>query len=703
MWGLRHLRAPKDFGALSTHTLQLIDTLKLKLVAAPPSLETLYLIDEISDSTTTAADISQACLMLHPDPEYRQAAADTQSVLSKVFLELNSDRLFYDKLIELKLSKVYSVLSPDQKIYTERLIADFEKEGLHLDSALQDSKKALRAQAEELAGEFMENIQRSKTRFNFKYDEIEFVPVELRPEKKGDMYEMKPHKVYSLSELRELMLSCKLPSVRKRAFEALMSACESNEKVLPALLSARSEYAKLLGWQSFTDFTLKYQMFPTAAADLTALIEDNYTNITRKLGSELGAILDLKARLEQEDRNNPVSLAPWDLQFYSSLLLRNVKAGSVTKLTTHYDLSNYFSMKNVLSGLQILLKQVFDLESSVHLTSPSWSNDILTMELYKGPRIVGVLYLDMFARPHKYSTTAAKLNLVCSRQTKLDADQRQVPHSVLVCNLTKPPQISKQVGLSFEEIGEISVSEGHLTDIYHEFGHAVHSLVSDCEFQCFSGTRVPLDLAEFPSHLFEMFLTDYNFVSAWALHKTTSQPIPEALCRAVFITKREQFKGLQHQLLLSLSLLDLKLHSGLSVSEGLAEIKQLQSLHYGGERWPLSLPHLAEYGSSYYAYMVGQALAEVVWEKCFERHTLNADAGAALLRTVLSRGGDGEGRLMIAELLQRFQVTGDPSLEYAFDIDVFQLIRAWYQSFGCGAELVTADKLRKSDSFKHIS
>mmetsp|Transcript_29926 Transcript_29926/g.53128 ORF Transcript_29926/g.53128 Transcript_29926/m.53128 type:complete len:703 (+) Transcript_29926:2545-4653(+) len=701
--GNKSLRSAKDLSSMCSQTLHQVATLKSRLLATPPSLSTLYLIDEISDITSTAADVSQACYMLHPHPDYRQAAVEAQAALSAVFLELNSETFFYDKLIELKLSKVYSFLSPAQKIYTERLIADFEKEGLHLDETLQKEKVASKAQADELAEKFMANIQRHKTRLYFKYDELEFVPAELRPEKKGEIHEAKPHRVYSLSELKELMASCKLSSVRKRAFDAQMTACESNQEVLPKMLQARSQFAKTLGSNSYADFTLKYQMFPIATEDLLALIEENYSNITKKLGNELNAILDIKARMEQEDRNNPVSLSPWDLHFYSSLLMRSLKANSVTKLSTHHEASNYFTLRNVLKGLQMLVKQLFELDSFVELTEHSWSNDVITMTLAKAGQQVGVLYLDLFARPQKYSTTAAKLNLICSRQTSPFRDSRQVPHSVLACNLSKPSAITNKISLSLEDLWEVSVNEGHLTDIYHEFGHAIHSLVSECEFQCFSGTRVPLDLAEFPSHLFEMFLTDFKFVSTWATHKQTSQSIPEALCKSIFITKREQFKGLQHQLLLSLSMLDLKLHRGVPIGEALNQIKQLQSLQFGGDSWPLSLPHLAEYGSSYYAYMLGQALAEVIWNKCFERQTLNADAGQALLKTVLSKGGNVEGKLMIAELLQRFQVTGDSSLDYSFDIDVFQLVRDWYKAFGTGADLITAEKLRKADSFKQLT
>jgi intermediate peptidase len=94
----------------------------------------------------------------------------------------------------------------------------------------------------------------------------------------------------------------------------------------------------------------------------------------------------------------------------------------------------------------------------------------------------------------------------------------------MVCNLTKPDTITNSLNPNIAELNATPFSQDDLESFWHELGHAMHTVLSQTEYHYFSGTRIPLDFAEFPSHLFEMFLTDYQFVAGWARFRGRQVP-----------------------------------------------------------------------------------------------------------------------------------------------------------------------------------
>lgn len=128
------------------------------------------------------------------------------------------------------------------------------------------------------------------------------------------------------------------------------------------------------------------------------------------------------------------------------------------------------------------------------------------------------IYLDLYPRANKYNH-AAHFTVRCGRRLT-NSQSYQIPVVALVTNFSRPA--ANQPSL---------LTHAELETLFHEFGHAMHSLLSRTEFQHLSGTRAQLDFVETPSHLFEYFAWDHRVVGKFAKHYLTDEPIPEEMMK----------------------------------------------------------------------------------------------------------------------------------------------------------------------------
>lgn len=690
-FGIRGLNTPQDLLSLFTKTHSQVYELRKAIISQPPSLKKLYLIDEISNLCSICADTSQAVLNLSPSSSWREAALEVNSEISSLFSTLNSDKLYYNSLLQILTSPVYFTFTESQKKFLIKLIEDFKKEGIHTEN---ENVSKIYDRINDLAFTYQTYISNSKTQFKYLYEEIEGVPVEQRPSREGILYGKIIENTLTNRDLHILLKETKNPSVRKRAFEAFTTFCPYNEPVLTELVDQRHKLAESLGFGSYSEFILHNQSFPTSPQILIPFLKEQMPKIKLNLENELGLVLEKKKRIEQEDRSKPVQIEPWDVWYYSQQITREIKEKCFPKFSRHFYEKNYFSLSNVLKGIEILLAEMFKMSVKVSIATPdeTWSNDIIKLELYEDSHRIGTLYLDLFTRPHKFSTTAAKLNIQSARHLSVTSVCTQKPIAILVCNFHKSDASSSQISWSLDELSKTSINFTELTELFHELGHSLHTVLSRSEFQSFSGTRVPLDLAEVPSHLFELFLEDYEYTSLWATHCSTSEAIPEEIFRFLIETKYS-FKGVAHLSLLYRSIFDLSLHTHSSIPATHQELESLLPVNLFPKGWYNSFYHLGEYGSSYYSYVMGQVLSSIIYKESFDGRTLNEEAGKVMRNSLLGKGGEYGGSIILGEMLAVSKLPGE-----LIDIETepWSLMSRWYDHFSDSHKLVLLDNYKQS-------
>lgn len=414
--------------------------------------------------------------------------------------------------------------------------------------------------------------------------------------------------------------------LRERAFQAWTSRGANggdtdNSSIIAETLALREERARLLGFKSFSAFRLAPEM---------ARQPDAVRNLLMAVWPPARARAEADAdRLETLMRAEGIndSLAPWDWRYYSARLQRE-----------EHDLDEaaikqYLQLDAMVAAAFDVAHRLFGL-SFAPIDAPLHHPDARAWEVRQGSRHMGIFIGDYFARTSKRS------GAWCSSfrsQRKLDGEVR--PVVVNVCNFAKAPD-GQPTLLSFDDV----------RTLFHEFGHALHVLMSDVTYDFVSGTSVARDFVELPSQLYEHWLEQREVLQVHARHAETGAPMPDDLIDRL-LAARNADQGFATVEFVASALVDLDLHDGPAPADPMVA----QAATLGRIMMPEAIamrhaaPHFQHvfagegYASSYYSYMWSEVMDADAFA-AFEETGDIFDPGVAklLAENIYSTGGSRE-------------------------------------------------------------
>uniref|UniRef100_A0A8C5DG09 Peptidase M3A/M3B catalytic domain-containing protein n=1 Tax=Gouania willdenowi TaxID=441366 RepID=A0A8C5DG09_GOUWI len=309
--------------------------------------------------------------------------------------------------------------------------------------------------------------------------------------------------------------------------------------------------------------------------------------------------------------------------------------------------SPYLSLGACMEGLNILFSQLYGV--SLMSEHPSlgevWSEDVRKLAVvHETEGLLGYIYCDFFHRadkPHQDCHFTIRGGRLCQ-----DTNQYQLPVVVLMLSLPHPSKSAPTL-----------LTPGMMENLFHEMGHAMHSMLGRTRYQHVTGTRCATDFAEVPSILMEYFATDYRVISQFARHYQTGQLLPENMINRLCESKKV-CGAADIQLQIFYAVLDQIYHGKPQNSSTTEILKEMQQKFYGlpytpNTAWQLRFSHLIGYGAKYYSYLMSRAVASMVWKQCFVQDPLNRDMGERYRREMLAHGGAKEPMLMVEGMLQR--------------------------------------------------
>ncbi|HET6440234.1 MAG TPA: M3 family metallopeptidase [Anaeromyxobacter sp.] len=401
-----------------------------------------------------------------------------------------------------------------------------------------------------------------------------------------------------------------------------------NKPLLREILRLRAERARLLGYPTHAHYRLEDQMAktPERALSLMGAVWPAAVARVHEEVAEMQALADREAA--------GIRIEPWDYRYY---------AEKVRKARFDVDenvLKPYLQLERLREAMFFVAGRLFDLHFQPARGVPVYHPDVRVFEVKDGAgRLVGLWYLDPFARPGKRS----------GAWMEAYRDQESFDGAVL-------PIVSNNANFVKGAPGEpVLLSWDDASTLFHEFGHALHGLLSRVSYPSLSGTEVPRDYVEFPSQLLERWLFTSEVLERFALHARTGEPMPKELIARIrrAATFNQGFAMVEY---LSAALLDMKMHLvGGEVDPSAFERETLAELGMPREMvMRHRLPQFAHvfasdgYSAGYYSYL---------WAE-----TLSADAFAAF-----AEAGDPFAPALAAKLRQRvFSVgnTVDPAEAY---------------------------------------
>ncbi len=389
----------------------------------------------------------------------------------------------------------------------------FVRGGAQLD---QDDKARLAAINEELAGlgaQFGQNVLADESGWALFLDESDLAGLsDALKSSMAEAAETRGEKgrfaaTLSRSIAEPFLASSERRDLREKVFSAFTKRGENggktdNTDVIARTLKLRSEKAKLLGYESYAALKLDDTMAKTPEA-----VQDLLQPVWRKAREKAAEDEKELARLAAREGQNH-AIAPWDWRYYAE------KRRAERFAFDESALKPYLALENVIAAAFDVAHRLFGLTFEELKAVPAWHEDVRTFIVRNADGSTrGLFMADYFNRPSKRSGA-----WMSALQSGYRLGEGKSPIIYNVMNFAKPPKGRSAL---------LSVDEART--LFHEFGHALHGLLSDVTWPSISGTSVSRDFVELPSQLFEHWFTVPEVLQKFALHHETGEPMPQEL------------------------------------------------------------------------------------------------------------------------------------------------------------------------------
>jgi peptidyl-dipeptidase Dcp len=413
-----------------------------------------------------------------------------------------------------------------------------------------------------------------------------------------------------------------------------------NKKNAVRLANLRGQKARLLGYKTHANYVLEESMAKTPE-NVNKLLNDLWKPALEIAKTEASDIQKIMAKEGIKD-----AVQPYDWRYYTEKIRKE-----------RFDLDEeelrpYFSLENVRKGVFQVTKNLYGIQFKELNGVPKYHEDVSVWEVTEADGThIGVIYMDFHPRDSKRGGA-----WMTSYRTQKTVDgKRLAPIISIVCNFTKPTENAPAL-LNFDEV----------TTFFHEFGHALHGLLSNVTYKSLAGTNVPRDFVELPSQIMENWAAESDVLKMYAKHYKTGEVIPETLVHK--LKKAGTFdQGFATTEYLAASLLDLEYHSQTKditldanafEKEAMAKIGLIESIIPRYRSTYFSHIFSGGYSSGYYSYIWSGVLDTDAFE-VFKTTSLFNPEKAKLFRTnILEKGGTEDPMV----LYKRFR-GAEPSIE----------------------------------------
>ncbi|HOX56917.1 MAG TPA: M3 family metallopeptidase [Candidatus Paceibacterota bacterium] len=540
--------------------------------------------------------------------------------------------------------KAYADRKPRLKVEEAKLLAetmrDYRRAGLDLPKPERDEVERLRKSLTRLMTDFESNINKARKTVKFTRAELEGVPDSFLAQAKSgdDEYTVKVNVTWHYQSVME---NARREATRKRLLLSRDNLARTeNLPLLEKILPLRDDIARKLGYPSWADYQTEIKMARNAAA-VVDFLEKLKTGLQPKFDAELAEFRRIKAR-ETGDPNAQVHI--WDWRYLNNQLKKEKYNVDAEQLRV------FFPYERVLDGMFKIYQTIFGLKFDPVQPPYKWVDDL---QLYavsdaQTGEPLGVFYLDMFPREGKYNHFA-HFRLV---QGKLLASGKyQRPTVALICNFPSPTKDKPSL-----------LSHSDVETIFHEFGHAMHSMMTRASYARFAGTSVPGDFVEAPSQMLENWVWDKKVLDSFAAdYRDPSRKIPADILAQLKAAKLAT-EGTRYRRQLAFGLTDMALHTQIHTSNATNALP-LSNKVLGEVFLPMApktafvayFGHLMGYDAGYYGYAWADAIAADM-ATVFERSPngyFDSAAGRRLRDEIYAPGDSRDANVSIEEFLGR--------------------------------------------------
>ncbi|MDD2797738.1 MAG: M3 family metallopeptidase [Bacteroidales bacterium] len=437
-------------------------------------------------------------------------------------------------------------LTTEQKRVLDEYYKDFVRSGALLNETQKERMRAINKELANLSLKFGNNLLKETNSFIIEVNneaDLSGLPesVKTAAAEEAKQHKSKAKWVFTVQKpsMLPFLQYADNRQLREKLYKGYINRGDNdnefdNKAIDAKIIKLRLEKANLLGFKSFADFTLDNKMAKTPER-VMALLNGIWTPALQRAKEELADMQKLS-----DSEGNSFKLQSWDWWYYTE---------KVRKAKYNFDedaLKPYFKLENVLNGVFMVANKLYGISFTEIKNAPVYHPDVKAFEVKDADgSFLGVLYTDYFPRPGKRQG-AWMSNF---RDQYVHNGKEVRPVIVNVGNLTKPTADSPSL-LTLDEV----------ETLFHEFGHAMHGMLTKCSYPRVSGTSVARDFVELPSQLMEHWATHPEVLKMYARHYQTGELIPDSLIQKMENASKFN-QGFMTTELLAAAILDMKYHS----------------------------------------------------------------------------------------------------------------------------------------------
>jgi len=570
-------------------------------------------------------------------PEIEKIAQEIAPELSQHGDDIYLNADLFKRIKILNDQQQESNLTAEQKRLLEKTYKAFVRSGANLNDEQQARTREINKELSILTVRFGQNLLNETNKFELIIDreqELEGLPDSLKSTaaqsaKDADLEGKWKFTLHNPSIMPFLQYA-ENRKLREVMYKAYINRCNhddefDNKEIVAKISTLRAEKASLLGYLSHAAYVLEESMAktPDQVYDLLNSLWKAALPIAKLEEADMQKVMDSEANADQ--------LEAWDWFYYADKVRKE-------RYNFHAEeLKPYFKLENVRDGIFMVVQKLYGLTFTEIKDIPKYHDEVIAYEVKEADGThTGVFYMDFYTRKSKRGGAW----MTSYRRQSSKEGKRISPIVSIVCNYSKP--VNDQPAL---------LTPDEVETFYHEFGHALHGLLSNVTFETLSGTSVPRDFVELPSQVMEHWAFEPEVLQFYAKHEQTGAVIPDELVEKMKNASKfnQGFSTVEY---LAASLLDMSYHTlsaGEKVTVSNFEKEQLDTLGLIRQIAPryrsTYFQHIFSggYSAGYYSYIWSEVLDSDAFAAFKETGNIFDPATAKSFReNILEKGGTEE-------------------------------------------------------------
>jgi len=569
------------------------------------------------------------------DEKVRKASVEFDLNLKKYTLDFFKSSENYKLFLILKKIKVKNGNKDNTKKLIKKILKSFENNGVHLKKGIKEDFIKINNKLMKLENDFSQNIADGTLTMKFKKSELDGIEeniLKTHLDKDNNIYTFDT----SYPDNNVIMRDCKNRKTREKMYIKYNSIAKQNLPILKEILELRNKRSHIFGFKDSLSYYFDDNRIATKEK-IEKLLVKLIPLLTKKYKYEYKKILEA---------SNEKELYDYDLSYYTNIYKKKYLDLNEKIIKT------YFPSDYCIHKIFEVYSDIFNLK--IKLVSASeknyWNKDVI---LYKvsdslNNELLGYLYLDLYPRKNKYNH-AATFDIQNSYQN--EDGKRIIPVTAIVCNFSVPTSNDTFSLFTF----------GEITTFCHEFGHALHFILSKSKYESLSGISLEDDFAEMPSQFFENFCYNKEFLQKISYNHKNGKCLPDSIIQN--IQKNKNYNIALHYLTQILFIkYDLDIHQ---LKNNITEKylhnhwfdlrnKLFPHINYSKNTYPMCrFDHLIGYASLYYGYLWSIIYSYDAYSVFEKTGVFNKNTGLRFRKEILEKGSTLKSLKMLENFLQR--------------------------------------------------